>query len=125
MNPYKTITLLYEVPSSVEMLQRLAAQMDPASAKQLLSNMPGVAAEDPTATSRVPHLFTVASAAFGAMISSGGDQSIIVNGESGAGKTEACKVLLRYLAAVSAAFANVAVRPSCARPCPHPTRVRT
>lgn len=45
-----------------------------------------------------PHLFAVADACFRAMINEHGSQSILVSGESGAGKTETTKMLMRYLA---------------------------
>ncbi|XP_077250914.1 myosin-8-like isoform X2 [Tasmannia lanceolata] len=45
-----------------------------------------------------PHLFAVADAAYRLMINEGISQSILVSGESGAGKTESTKMLMRYLA---------------------------
>ena len=44
-----------------------------------------------------PHLFAIGEAAFRAVVRNGTSASIIVSGESGAGKTEASKHLLRYL----------------------------
>ncbi|XP_022715196.1 myosin-17-like isoform X2 [Durio zibethinus] len=45
-----------------------------------------------------PHVFAVGEAAFRAMINEGKSNSILVSGESGAGKTETTKMLMRYLA---------------------------
>ncbi|KAG6505647.1 hypothetical protein ZIOFF_038012 [Zingiber officinale] len=45
-----------------------------------------------------PHPFAVADAAYRQMIKEGIRQSILVSGESGAGKTESTKMLMRYLA---------------------------
>ncbi|KAL5706011.1 Myosin-6 [Ranunculus cassubicifolius] len=45
-----------------------------------------------------PHPFAVADAAYRLMINGGISQSILVSGESGAGKTESTKMLMRYLA---------------------------
>jgi myosin-5 len=51
-----------------------------------------------------PHAYTVADAAYRFMVDppdgSSTDQSILVSGESGAGKTETTKIIMRYLAEV-------------------------
>eukprot|EP01083_Nonionella_stella_P037495 102220_1 len=49
-----------------------------------------------------PHIFEVAHRAHITMLQEGRDQSIIVSGDSGAGKTEAAKACLRFLARSSA-----------------------
>ncbi|KAJ6389941.1 hypothetical protein OIU77_024211 [Salix suchowensis] len=45
-----------------------------------------------------PHPFAVADASYRLMMNEGISQSILVSGESGAGKTESTKLLMRYLA---------------------------
>ncbi|XFG10788.1 hypothetical protein AB1E19_014412 [Capra hircus] len=48
-----------------------------------------------------PHLFAIANLAFAKMLDAKQNQCIIISGESGSGKTEATKLILRYLAAMS------------------------
>lgn len=47
-----------------------------------------------------PHLFAVAEEAYRSLLNDGKSQSIIVSGESGAGKTISAKYIMRYLAEV-------------------------
>ncbi|XP_067912868.1 unconventional myosin-XV [Heterodontus francisci] len=47
-----------------------------------------------------PHLFAIANVAYSKMVDAKHNQCIIISGESGSGKTEATKLVLRYLAAV-------------------------
>ncbi|KAJ1913513.1 Myosin type-2 heavy chain 1 [Tieghemiomyces parasiticus] len=47
-----------------------------------------------------PHLFAIAEDAYQGMVRDGRDQTIIVSGESGAGKTVSAKYIMRYLASV-------------------------
>ena len=48
-----------------------------------------------------PHIFAVADEAFRNLVDEGRNQSILVTGESGAGKTESTKKVIQYLAAVA------------------------
>ncbi|KAH7859230.1 hypothetical protein Vadar_033420 [Vaccinium darrowii] len=52
-----------------------------------------------------PHPFAIADAAYRQMISEGISQSILVSGESGAGKTESTKMLMHYLAYMGGRYA--------------------
>ncbi|CAK9869416.1 unnamed protein product [Sphagnum jensenii] len=53
-----------------------------------------------TGPSLQPHVYMTADTAFGAMVREGINQSIIISGESGAGKTETAKIAMQYLAAL-------------------------
>jgi myosin-5 len=50
-----------------------------------------------------PHVYAVADLAFNEMQRDGINQSIIISGESGAGKTETAKIAMQYLAALGGA----------------------
>ncbi|CAI8048328.1 Unconventional myosin-Va [Geodia barretti] len=50
-----------------------------------------------------PHIFAVAEEAFRKMTREGSDQSLIISGESGAGKTVSAKFVMRYFATVGGA----------------------
>ncbi len=53
-----------------------------------------------------PHIFAVAEGAFRGMVSEEDKQCVIISGESGAGKTEAAKQIMSYIAAVSGSGGN-------------------
>ncbi|XP_058497652.1 unconventional myosin-XV-like [Solea solea] len=47
-----------------------------------------------------PHLFAIANLAYNTMMDAKKDQCVVISGESGSGKTEATKLILRYLTAI-------------------------
>jgi len=53
-----------------------------------------------------PHVFTVANSAFRNLVARGANQSIIVCGESGSGKTESAKYMMRFLAFTTTSQSN-------------------
>ena len=58
--------------------------------------------KDPTKLSNpIPHLYHLGEAAYRDMINDKKNQSLIISGESGSGKTESTKIILRYLAVSS------------------------
>ena len=56
-----------------------------------------------------PHCFAIADNAYRCMISDNTDQSILVSGESGAGKTETAKFVLQHLASLSNHAAAISI----------------
>ncbi len=50
---------------------------------------------------RSPHVYSVSAAAYSFLIKTGHNQTILVSGESGSGKTETCRLLLNHLACLA------------------------
>ena len=54
-----------------------------------------------------PHVYALAEDTYRTMLSEKTDQAIIITGESGAGKTEASKFIMQYIATVSSNSAEI------------------
>lgn len=80
VNPYQALPCLYT------------------EAKQKYYRNQGAAISQGANTKIAPHLFSVAAASYMSMLGDSKNQSIIISGESGAGKTEATKRILTYFA---------------------------
>ncbi|KAG7733142.1 hypothetical protein KL948_001645 [Ogataea haglerorum] len=86
VNPYKELDIYDK--SYVSMYKNFKPDKNVSSEK------------DQKLTSRKPHIFAISEEAFQNLITDGKDQSILVTGESGAGKTETTKKVIQYLLAV-------------------------
>ena len=64
------------------------------------------------ATELLPHPYTVADLAYRELLASQHDQAVFVGGESGAGKTEACKFMMQYLLAAQNSTAQKPALPT-------------
>lgn len=89
INPYRIIPGLYNMARVQDAIQRSVVHTAPdANAEEEEAALP-------------PHIYSVADIAYNAIGSTGSAQVLVVNGESGAGKTEACRQLMRYIACAS------------------------
>ena len=89
INPYRLIPGLYDMQKVQDAIQRSVVHTAPnAGAEEEDESLP-------------PHIYSVADIAYNALGSTGQAQVLVVNGESGAGKTEACRQLMRYIACAS------------------------
>ena len=86
INPYRLVPGLYEAKQVQGTMQRSSWREK--VAKALTEELP-------------PHIFSVADLAYQQLGSTGIAQVLVVNGESGAGKTEACRQLMHYIACAS------------------------
>ena len=64
-----------------------------------------------------PHCFGIADQAYSSMSSGDGNQSILVSGESGAGKTETARFLLQHLTFCSRADRSHSLQPAVKQEC--------
>ena len=94
MNPYAFVAGLYDLPSDDELIRRVGRE-------QRIDEKEEESGQVDVHDHGEPHVFSVANQAYSAMLQAQCSQSLLVSGESGAGKTEAAKYMLRYLAAVS------------------------
>lgn len=85
INPYKMLNKLYGKKAILKYRDAFESHKDPP-----------------------PHVYTVADQAYRGLTMPGGrSQSIIISGESGAGKTEAAKQVLSYLGAVAGSVSGI------------------
>ena len=119
INPYKKIPLLYELDraTALPLLEQTAPVVPPPPQPTGAyggDDVEGDKAAAPAPEAR-PHVYSVAARAFRFMTEPSEalllgksaalrDQSIIISGESGAGKTEASKYVMRYLITVANAL---------------------
>jgi myosin-5 len=115
LNPYKVIEELDDIEQFISKLEaaEIAAEERERKREQakVAKGKGGVGASTPSSLSLFssesqsdgipPHVYTVADRSFSQMMSRKKDQSVIVSGESGAGKTESCKRVMAYLAHLS------------------------
>lgn len=91
VNPYQWITELYSEETRLHYTDKLVHN----AAKGI----------DPKSTVE-PHVYETSALAYRGLAVDGQDQSILVSGESGAGKTETVKILMSHLASVQSSDSN-------------------
>mmetsp|Transcript_12788 Transcript_12788/g.19580 ORF Transcript_12788/g.19580 Transcript_12788/m.19580 type:complete len:328 (+) Transcript_12788:153-1136(+) len=99
VNPYRPIPGLYDVPLD----DRADLQNDLSSKESQYDSEDeeDISGERPRApTGLGPHVYSVAAGAW-KRAAAGQDQSVVITGESGAGKTEACKQVMRRLVQIN------------------------
>jgi myosin heavy subunit len=84
-------TAVGSVLLSLNPYRRISGMYDDAAMRTFRSRVSGA----------TPHLYATAEAAYSELCTASRDQALVMSGESGAGKTEACKEAMRYLAAAS------------------------
>jgi Myosin head (motor domain) len=94
VNPYQWIQSLYTEERMVEYSQKLVWER----ASTLSRNNNNTTTT--TTTAVAPHVYQVSSKAYKGLARDQQDQSILVSGESGAGKTETVKICLHHIASV-------------------------
>ncbi|KFH09200.1 myosin F [Toxoplasma gondii VAND] len=95
VNPFKQITGLYDMKQLVRYIASSELPMPgvPSSSSGSSSNAPVA-----LPISRQPHVFASSSAAYQGMCNEKQSQTILISGESGAGKTESTKFVMKFLA---------------------------
>jgi myosin heavy subunit len=106
LNPYKVIGELDDIEQFISKLEAAEAAEQERERKKEKAKGKGAGgvsllSSDSHADGIPPHVYTVADRAYSQMMSRRKDQSVIVSGESGAGKTESCKRVMAYLAHLS------------------------
>ena len=95
VNPYQWYHHLYTIPMQQQYAQALIYNTDTTNTTTTT-----------TTTKLEPHVYETSSYAYRGLCLGEGDQSILVSGESGAGKTETVKILLNDLATVQQQYSE-------------------
>ncbi|KAL1504338.1 hypothetical protein AB1Y20_010744 [Prymnesium parvum] len=94
VNPYKTVPLYGK---DMYRLYRKASGGTNADAASEGGEAGGTQGGTPEVVAPPPHLFELAESAYTELVQTQRDQALVMSGESGAGKTEAAKLTMRYL----------------------------